>query len=179
MPASWAEGQELNTDEVVAVATLPRPHSGIALCQSDAPQGPGLLTQFCGQNGEVVPDPSLAVQAHCCADSAIFGLNGEATLWVRVGEDGVSRENGLIRELPPLPPSLLSRPFILLECPNVLSRAFPATQSHQSGKPCDLRDLDATGVVEGEALPVFQTCRLCSGKPGTCVSSLLCLRPPV
>lgn len=80
-----------------------------------------------------MPDTSLAVQAHGCTNSAIFGLNGEATLWIRVGEDGVSRENGLIWEVPPLPPSLLSPLFILLECPNVLSRALPATQSQQSG----------------------------------------------
>lgn len=134
-----------------------------------------------------MPDTGLAVKTHRRADSAIFGLNGEATLWIRVGEDGVSRENRLIWELPPLPPSLLSPLFILLglrvhlarvsEC---LEQSLTVTQSHQSGwSPYDLGGLDSTGVVEGETFPVFQTCGLCSGNLGTCASSLLCLGPPV
>lgn len=151
-----------------------------------APQGPGLLTQLCSQNGQVVPDTSLTVQAHCCMDSAVFGLNGEATLWIRVGEDGVSREDGLIWEwslscLPysPLCSSCWASRLILLECPNVLSRAVPAVRAGVPGKPCDVGGPDSTGVVEGETLPVFQTCSLCSRNLGTCVSSLLCLRPPM
>lgn len=117
----------------MAVATLPRPHSGRAVCQSDASQGPGLLTQLCGQNGEVVPDPSLAVQAHGCADSAIFGLDGEATLWVRVGEDGVSRENGLIWELPPLPSSLVIPSVHLAGVSKCFEQGLTSHSERQSG----------------------------------------------
>lgn len=37
----------------------------------------------------------LSVQGHCCADGAILGLDGEAALQIRVGEDGVSGEDGI------------------------------------------------------------------------------------
>lgn len=143
-----------------------------------SPQGPGLLTQLCGQHGEVVPDTSLAVQEHRCSDSAVFGLNGEATLWIRVGEDGVPRGNGTDLGAATSPLPLLS-PLLIL-----LSRAVPATQGHRSGwsslgGPKSWgTGLDRRGR-QGETQPVFQTRRLCSGNPGTCVSSLVCLRPAV
>lgn len=92
-----------------------------------SPQGPGLLTQLCGQHGKVVPDTSLAVQEYCCSDSAIFGLNGEATLWIRVGEDGVSRGNGTDLGAATSSLSLLS-PLL-----SWLSRAVPVSQGHRSG----------------------------------------------
>lgn len=82
-------------------STLPPPRAhaqGQSLCQeaaafSRASGGPGLLTKLCGQHCEVVPDSSLAVQGHGCADGAVLRLNGEAALHIRVGEDGVSGED--------------------------------------------------------------------------------------
>lgn len=75
------------------------PAQGQLLCQEAAafpsPGGPGLLTKLCGQHCEVVPDTSLAVQGHHRADGAVFGLDREAALWIRVGEDGVSGEDGV------------------------------------------------------------------------------------
>lgn len=53
----------------------------------------GLLTELCGQHCEVVPDMSLTVQGHRCADGAIIGLDREAALQIRVGEDGVPGED--------------------------------------------------------------------------------------
>lgn len=94
-----------------------------------SPQGPGLLTQLCGQHGKVVPDTSLAVQEHCCSDSAVFGLNGEATLWIRVGEDGVSRGNGtdLGAATSPLP--------LLSPLPICTSQSGPSDRLEFSGRP--------------------------------------------
>lgn len=85
----------------MALAALPHPHTSVPrdgpsagrlLPPPGSPRGPGLLTDFCGQHCEVVPDTSLAVQGHCRADGTIFRLDGEAVLRVRVGEDGVSGE---------------------------------------------------------------------------------------
>lgn len=62
-----------------------------------SPGSPGVwghLTELCGQHCEVVPDMGLSVQGHCRADGAILGLNREAALQIRVGEDGVSGEDG-------------------------------------------------------------------------------------
>lgn len=83
-----------------ALAALPHPHMspgtapllGGCCLLPGLPGGPGLLTDFCGQHCEIVPDTSLAVQGHCRVDGTIFRLDGEAVLRVRVGEDGVSGE---------------------------------------------------------------------------------------
>lgn len=115
--------------------------------------GPGLLTELCGQHCEVVPDPSLAVQGHCRADGAVFGLDGEAALWVRVGEDGVSGEDGaeLGAELGAGPEPAATLPSFLFALlglmvhldrgPELVGQSLPAlcTQSHISHHPLKRR----------------------------------------
>lgn len=65
------------------------------LSSPGSPRAWGHLTELCGQHCEVVPDMGLSVQGHCRADGAILGLDGEAALQIRVGEDGVSGEDGI------------------------------------------------------------------------------------
>lgn len=183
-----AEGQELNAAEGVAVTTLPsappfrdgdgsQPEQrGLLRAQDSLPSSVASTVRLC----QTRASRSRSTAVRIVPSSGSMEKQRSGSEWGRMeylGKTGLIRSGHLLllAFLPFQSSCRASRP--LIEGPG---RAFPAAQSHQPRwSPYDSGLCLLACRREKNTTFRLQTCWLCPGDPGTWVSPLPCLRPPI